>query len=525
MNADVDLSQLAIDREDRAKGGARISPRRHVISRYGAAGALLVGAAALIGWAAYDVAFPARPVRVIPVVASREGVQGEGAPLFEAAGWIEPRPTPVRVAALAPGVVERLLVVEDQEVGAGEPIAELVKEDATLALHGAEADLELREAELRAAQATIEAATTRFKQPVHLEAALAEAEAELAAAQTQLTGLPFEIRRAEAGLSYARRDYERKAAAGETVPGRTVDRARSESESGQALVEELRARVASYSSQRTALLRRRDALQKQLELRTDERRAKDEAAANGQAAAARVQQARIALTEAKLQLNRMTVRCPIDGRVLRLLAQPGSRLMVGRGNDGSHDASTVVTLYRPDMLQVRVDVRFEELPRVRVGQPVSLSSPAVSSGIAGRVLSVGSEVDVQKNTLEAKVAIDSPPAVLRPEMLVDVTFLAPKSLQSDRRPSAELRLLVPRQLVVQGSAGAFVWVADQSAGLAQYTPVELGGATADGLVEVTAGLNAASRLIASDHTDLRHGQRIRVTGEADDLKTSPNGSR
>ena len=80
----------------------------------------------------------------MPVLASQSTVQNEGTPLFQAAGWIEPRPTPIRVAATAPGVVERLLVVEDQAVKAGEPVAELVKQDAQLTCDRAKATLEIR---------------------------------------------------------------------------------------------------------------------------------------------------------------------------------------------------------------------------------------------------------------------------------------------------------------------------------------------------------------------------------------------
>ena len=524
---DVDLSQLAIDRPDRTKGGPRVGPDRHVgpgrhvVSRYVVPGVLLVGVATLVAWAAYDLVFPPREVTVVPVQTSQAEGRQEGTPLFEAAGWIEPRPTSVGVAALAPGVVEQLFVVEDQEVEAGKPIAKLVDADANLACQAAQADLRLREAEQRAAQATLHAATTRFEQPVHLEANVGEAEAELAVVETQLANLPFEIRRAEAALTYAKRNYEGKSSAGGSVAARVVDQAKSELASAQALAEELRKRGYSLTKQRTALGRRRDALQTQLELRIDERRAKDEAAANVDAAEARVQLAKVALTEAKLRLDRMTVRSPIDGRVLHLVAQPGSSLMVGQGRGGTYDASTVVTLYRPDMLQVRVDVRFEDLPKVLVGQPVSLSSPAVASPLAGKVLFVGSEADTQKNTLEVKVAIDAPPSVLKPEMLVDVTFLAPKSQDPQAVSSEELRLFVARKLVKEDSTGSFVWIADQSAGMARRAPVELGKATRDGFVEVTAGLNMASRLIASNDADLRDGERIRVTGEAPVEASSP----
>jgi HlyD family secretion protein len=523
VDTDVDLSQLAVDRGDRAGARSPAATRGHPWSRYVLPGAVILGVAALIGWAARDLLSPPRRVTVIPVFATQAAVNQEGAPLFKAAGWIEPRPTPVRVAALAPGVVDQLLVVEDQPVTAGEAIAELVKDDARLACERAEADLKLREAEQAAARATLAAARTRFDRPVHLEAALAEAEAELAAVETQLANLPFETRRAEAMLAYAKGSYEAKSSAGGAVTGRAIEEARSQYESARALAEELRGRVTSLEKQKVALARRRDALEKQFELRADELQAKDEAGADLQATAARVEQARVALAEAKLQFDRMTVRSTIDGRVLHLTACPGSRLTIGRGREGSHDGSTVVTLYRPEMLQARVDVRFEDLPRVQLGQTVSIESPAVPSPISGEVLSLGSEADIQKNTLEVKVAIHSPPLVLKPEMLVDVTFLAPKSRQGDSTPSDSLRLFIPERVITRDGGESFVWAADQSAGVARRTPVELCEAGPDGFVEVTRGLNVTSRIIASGYNDLRDGQRIRITGEATDASPVAEG--
>lgn len=518
MKTDVDLSQLAIDRSG-SERGTNARPRTHLLTRYVLPGAVLLSALALICWAAQDLLFPPRPVAVVPVVTVRSDVQEEGTPLFKAAGWVEPRPTPVRVAALAPGVVEQLLVVEDQPVKAGQAIAELVKQDAQLAHEQAEADVNLREAELQAAEATLAAARTRYEQPVHLEAALAEADAELAAVQTQLVNLPFEQRRAEADLAYAQSNFEGKASAGDAMTGRLVEEARRQLQSAQALVEELRGRVLSLTKHNDALARRRDALSKTLELRADELQAWDEAKAAVAAAQARIHQAQVALAEARLQLERMTVRCNVDGRVLHLVARPGSRLVTGRGADEAHDGSTVVTLYQPEMLQVRVDVRFEDLPRIQLGQPVTIGSPAVPERLGGEVLFLGSEADIQKNTLQVKVAIAHAPSVLKPEMLVEVTFLAVGSKEKAPKSSDRLKLLIPEQLAWREGDRTFVWVADQSAGVAVRTEVELGSGAKDGLVEVTDGLTAASRIIATGRENLREGQRIQVTGEAADTTT------
>src|SRR3954470_4018105 len=146
MSADVDIRQLAIIREDVTKPTGK--RRRHVLSRYVVPGLLLCGFASLVAWPAREKILPAKQVWVAPVIASQSIGQREGTPLFQAAGWVEPRPTPIRVAALSPGVVERLLVVEDQAVKAGEPIAELVKQDAQYANDHAAADVKIREAEL-----------------------------------------------------------------------------------------------------------------------------------------------------------------------------------------------------------------------------------------------------------------------------------------------------------------------------------------------------------------------------------------
>src|SRR5207342_1979562 len=117
--------QLAIVREH-ASPTKRLG-RRQVVSRFVIPGVLVMGFAALLVWTLRNSIWPPHPVSVVPVFATQSSAQSEGTPLFQAAGWIEPRPTAIRVAALAPGVVERLLVVEDQAVKAGEPIAELVK--------------------------------------------------------------------------------------------------------------------------------------------------------------------------------------------------------------------------------------------------------------------------------------------------------------------------------------------------------------------------------------------------------------
>jgi len=509
MPSSVDLRELAVDRPATGSG---VRQRRHLVTRYVLPAALVAGFLGLIVWASWDWLLPPTPVTVTPVISTVSEIQQEGAPLFKAAGWIEPRPTPVRVAALAPGVVEELLVVEDQAVKAGDPIAKLVKDDAQLEYERALADQQLRRAELEEAKSQLKAAITRFKQPVHLQALLQQAQAALAKIDTQLNNLPFELQRAVAAEEAARINHRGKMESRDVIAGNLIEIAKSQWESSQALVKELQNRKASYEQERAALAANRAALKTQLELLADETQAKEGAAAQVGAAEARLEQARVVVAQAQLQLHRMTVTAPVDGRIFRLFAHPGARIGSGNMRMSDSDGSTVVTMYRPSMLQVRVDVRFEDIPQVQLNQPVEIDNPALPRPLIGSVLFVSSEADIQKNTLQVKVAIPDPPSVFKPEMLVDVTFLAPPTPDRPDEPTKRRKIYAPQRLVQQAESGQFVWVADQSAGTAQKTNVQT-GVTAGELVEITSGLTMTSRLITQGATGLQDGDRITITGE------------
>jgi RND family efflux transporter MFP subunit len=257
--------------------------------------------------------------------------------------------------------------------------------------------------------------------------------------------------------------------------------------------------------------RRRDALKKQLELKTDETRAAAEAKAAVAIAEVKVHHSEIARDQAHLRFDRMIVRAPCDGVVLALVAPPGKRVM-GQAAVGEPEASTVVTLYDPKRLQVRARVYLDDVPKVQLGQRVQIDTPAAGKQLTGEVLAITSLADVQTNSLQVKVTIDDPPDRVKPEMLVSVTFLAPKSDAADASESQKMRVFVPRSLVESGEHGNAIWIADLSVGVARHKPVQLGVELPGGLVEVT-GLTPADKLIVGGRETLSDGARIRVTGD------------
>ncbi|MHB8861915.1 MAG: efflux RND transporter periplasmic adaptor subunit [Pirellulaceae bacterium] len=510
MSTSLDLRQLLVDR---SAAPSKRTRRRPWLTRYVIPFGVVVGFCSVVAWSARESFLSSKPITVVPVIVTRAEVQQAGTPLFHAAGWVEPRPSPVMVTAMAEGVVEQLQVVAGQEVRAGQPVATLVDADARIAVGDAEAAVQLKEAELTAARATLAAARTQVDHPAHLQAALADAESFLAKVKTELANLPFAIRAAEAQRDYARQNLEGKRSVGEALAGRLLQRAQSDFDVASAALEELQSRGPNLAAEAAALARKSEALRSQLDLKTEETRRLAEAEAGVRSAEARLRQAELADQAAQLRLDRMTVRAPISGRVLAVHAQPGRRVM-GLTPASEQDSATVLTLYEPRLLQVRADVRLEDVPRVQTGLPVQIESAVLTEPLAGEVLGATSLADIQKNTLQVKVAIHSPPPVIKPDMLVQVTFLAAEQPGGKSDQSEEpLRLLVPRPLVETSDGGSYVWVADRLSGTARRQAVTLGRAGTDQLVEAVDGLNAMDKLIAGGREGLRHGDRITVTGE------------
>jgi multidrug resistance efflux pump len=82
-----------------------------------------------------------------------------------------------------------------------------------------------------------------------------------------------------------------------------------------------------------------------------------------QIAAAKVASAQAQVDAAKTDLERLTVRAPVDGRLLQVKIRPGEFAQVGVLQD------PLMLLGRTDVMHIRVDVDENEASRVRQGAP------------------------------------------------------------------------------------------------------------------------------------------------------------
>jgi RND family efflux transporter MFP subunit len=455
-------------------------------------------------------------VRVVPVLVKPDDTAvAAGDVVVQAPGWVEADPFPTAVSALADGVVEDVLVLEGQRVHAGQVVARLVDEDARIALNHAEAILAERRAALAAAHAERDEARRNWEHPIELTRALQTSEAQLAEKRATLERWPAELALTEAHAVYLKAEHDRVAPLYADAQANEIEliQAKQAYAAQLAAVEAERRRKPVLEAQIRALEAEVAAAEENLRLRIADTRAVAEAEAAVKRAEAAIASAEARRDEAALRLERMEVRASTGGIVMIRLVEPGSKLMLQ--GDVPRSAQ-VVRLYDPEKLQVRVDVPLVEAAKVGVGQQAEVIVDVLPDRVfRGHVTRLVHEADVQKNTLQVKVAIKAPSSEIKPEMLARARFLgSPDAGQNDAAGSAGQRVFVPRKSIVQRDDGSFVWLADQVDRVARLRRVTPGQVVVDDWIAISEGLQAGDRVVIDAPTDLRDGQRIRLIEDA-----------
>lgn len=436
---------------------------------------ILLGFLALIWFLFGDSLVPARPVEVVNVVSlpadpaevsepptSDAPSPGGGTVIFQASGWIEAAPLPTKATALESGVVESVEVLEGDSVRKGDILARLVARDAELDLATAVGQRDALQAQAKAHQLEIEVVRAEVKAAAQrIEAAQARAR-ELADPARRLAALS-----------------ESNVSEGE------VQQARLRLATQQAEIEALR---LSYQA-KLSDLERHEALNEEF--------------------VGRLAEAGAEVDRRRLALDRMTIRAPMDGVVQRLLAAPGQKKMLEMDDP---DSATIAILFDPRHLQARIDVPLDQAARVSTGQAVRLKSELLPNvDFRGRVTSLSGGADIQRNTLEVKVAIENPDPRLKPDMLVRAGFLSGEDggvLPDDS--SSRLKIFAPESALVGTGDGMqpSVWVTAPDRRTIEPRAVAPGNESKNGFRRIISGLKPGDQVVVEPTADLRAGQRV-----------------
>ncbi|MDX1380585.1 MAG: HlyD family secretion protein [Xanthomonadales bacterium] len=276
----------------------------------------------------------------------------------------------VPIAAEVSGTVVSVHVQKDQVVEAGQVLFQIERDSYELAVSNAEGALAAARDALGASESTVEAAR-----------------AQLAAA--------------EAGLTRARQDAERMRAIKEEDPGAISDRRVESAE-------------ASLSVARSDVNAAQANLQKAI------------AALGGQGDDnATVQQALAALDQARLNLERTTVRAPSDGVV--------TDVRVDKGNFAGAGQPQMTFISTADAW-VRADLTENNLGHVNPGDPVELVFDVFPGQVMeGRVREIGFGVEVDKAPLGSLPTIQNDQAWLRSAQRYPVLVEFELPDEADRR--------------------------------------------------------------------------------------------
>ena len=218
--------------------------------------------------------------------------------------------------------------------------------------------------------------------------------------------------------------------------------------------------------------------------------------------------AHIDLEMARLALDRTVIRANRDGVVLRRFVEPGQKRRAAMDDPNS---AVIVSIFDLQHLQVRVDVPLAEAGRLFVEQPARISTAMLPGRVfTGRVTRIVGQADIQRNTLQVKVAVAAPDPRLRPDVLCRVEFWSQTRDAGDETQVAGRHALWVPEAALQDkhATDQTVWVVDPITQRAQRREIRVSSTRSHGYRLLVDGLRANETVVLGDALALKEGRRI-----------------
>lgn len=359
------------------------------------------------------------------------------------------------ISAEYPGVVERLLVREGEEVQKGAILAQLDDREAR--------------SRVRSLEASLQTAIRRLEQ--------ARLAWKMSASVTEAT-----LSQEKARLDEAERNFKRtqELFSRKLVPVAAMDQARTEYRVAQERFESARAH-----------------LQEQ-EVKAEEIKV----------AQANVEQLTASLELARLQLDKMTIRAPFSGLITRLLVEEGEFIGMGTKGEVLGVATPIAELSDTSKLLVKAEIDEVDLGKIRLGQPVKVTLDAYPDQVfPGTLHQIAPRVDTtrdQNRTVQVEVEVSFAELRFAIGMSADIEILV---------DAADHTLMVPTLAINEGKEGKYVWTVEE--GVVSKRPIQIGLSNWD-VTEVIMGVTEGEAVVVSlNRRDLQEGMRVKVVTASD----------
>lgn len=188
---------------------------------------------------------------------------------------------------------------------------------------------------------------------------------------------------------------------------------------------------------------------------------------------------------------------PMDGRVARTYADPGSFVMQGQ---------PIMQVINDRFVKVKISVLEKDYHLVRVGTPVRLEFDALPGRrIEGKVTNLSPVVDGRTGTAEAEVKLDNANGLLRPGMFARAYLIVDSRKGVVLLPAAATLTEVLRNKGTRIETTVFTVDGET----ARERKVVLGLASGD-WYEVLEGLKPGEKVVTTGQNLLRDGSRVRI---------------
>ena len=197
--------------------------------------------------------------------------------------------------------------------------------------------------------------------------------------------------------------------------------------------------------------------------------------------------------EASIIKSYTTIRASDDGVVIKRLVSPG--VVVSPGTE-------ILKVAHIDPVRVQVQVAFEDLGRIKRGDPVEIAVAAdAEHKIHATLTAVFSAADPTARTTTAEALVPNPESTLLPGQYVVVNI----------GTASRKTLSVPTSAIVRSAGKSQVWKAvgpsSEARKIAELVPVEVGLSNLS-YTEITRGLEAGDQVIYAGQEGLQPGTAV-----------------
>jgi len=205
-------------------------------------------------------------------------------------------------------------------------------------------------------------------------------------------------------------------------------------------------------------------------------------------AAARVKVAAAQLAEARARLARADIRAPADGIILTRSVEAGQTAMAG--------GEPLFRLSKDGETELRGQVAEQDLPLLKVGQPVNVRLTGTSRVYQGHIRLLGAVIDPATRLGTAKVSL-MPDPNLRPGAFARAEVVV---------SNAE-RAVLPQTAVLNDEKGSYVLVVNAK-GKVERRAVRVSGIVQGG-VTISEGVTGSDRVVATAGAFLQEGETVK----------------